>query len=252
MSKKNEDAVVQDLLCQLMVSEERYQNVMNATKDSIFINNLEGLFIDVNSAACQALGYTHKQITSMHVWDIEKGFSKEIINELSLKLTQEPFNVEGCHRRKDGSTFPVDVRMGAFKSMGETMILAIVRDISSEKEAECTIKKLTSALDKIPSLVIMMDRKGIIEYANARLLEQTGYTNNEMIGRDLSLLYADNTSDETYQMIWGQLTRDKAWQGKISLRNKKGDYCSVSAQISPILEEKNKETNLYLAILEKL
>lgn len=249
MASRSEDSVVQDLLCQLMVSEERYQNVMNATKDSIFINNLDGLFIDVNSAACEALGYTHKEITSMHVWDIEIGFPKEMINQLSLKLTEAPFNVEGRHRRKDGSSFPVDVRMGAFKSMGETMILAIVRDISAEKEAEFTIKKLTSALDHMSCFVLIMGPKGNIEYVNARLLEQTGYSNEEIIGRDLSMLYSDNTNNDTHQMILDQLIYDKAWQGTISLRNKKGDYCRVSAKISSILNEGTNDTR-YLVILE--
>lgn len=250
MTSRSDDPVVQELLFQLMVSEERYQNVMNATKDSIFINNLDGLFIDVNSAACEALGYTHKEITSMHVWDIEVGFPKKIINQLSLKLTEAPFNVEGRHRRKDGSSFPVDVRMGAFKSMGETMILAIVRDISAEKASELTIKKLAPALDQMPCLVLIMDGKGNIEYVNSRLLEQTGYSNDQIIGRDFSMLYSDNTSNETHQMILDQLTYDKAWQGSISLRNKNGDYCRVSAKISSILNEETNDT-CYLAILEK-
>lgn len=248
-----EDSLVnRDLLYQLMISEERYQNFMNAATDSIFINNLNGQFLDANHSACNSLGYTHKEIISMSIWDIEIGFSKETINEFSLKLVQGPFNVEGCHRRKNGTTFPVDVRLSAFKSMGETMILAIVRDITEEKRSQATIVKLIYALEKVSSLVIITDKAGTIEYANARVIEQTGYDSEEIIGQNTRIFQSGKMPTETFKSMWEQLTNDQIWHGELLNKNKKGEYYLVSANISPIIDEINNEVTHYLAIMELL
>lgn len=252
MSKRKESSVNQKLLYQLMISEERYQNFMNAATDSIFINNLSGEFLDVNHAACDALGYTYKEIISMSVWDIEIGFSKETIKEIALKLEQGPFNVEGCHRRKDGTTFPVDVRMSAFKSMGETLVLAIVRDISENKRYEATIKRLKYALEKIPLLVMIVDKTEKIEYVNSKVMEQTGYYYHEIIGQNSRILLSHKTPIETYQSIRDQIKQNKTWHGKLLNKTKKGAHYWVSATISPIHDEKYNEVTHYLAIMEPI
>lgn len=252
MPNKDEGLVNRELLFQLMKSEERYQNFMNAATDSIFINNLDGLFLDANHAACNALGYTHKEIIGMSVWDIEIGFSEKIITELSLQLMQGPFNVEGLHRRKDGTTFPVDVRMSAFKSMDETMILAIVRDITEEKIAQSTIKKLTYALERVSSMVIITDRSGTIEYVNAKVLAQTGYDYDQLVGQNARILQSGKTPSATFKFMWDQLNNDKTWHGELLNTDKKGANYLVSAIISPILDETNDKPTHYLAIMDIL
>jgi PAS domain S-box-containing protein len=115
MSGKKDIPYQRELLYRLLISEERYRNFMNATTDAIYINNLSGLILDINNAACEALGYTRKEIINTNVWTIEVGFSKEKINQIALKLANGPMNVEGCHRRKDGTTFPVDVRLSTLR-----------------------------------------------------------------------------------------------------------------------------------------
>jgi PAS domain S-box-containing protein len=240
----------QELLYQLIKSEERYQNFMNAATDSIFINNLSGLILDANSAACNILGYTYKEITSLYVWDIEIGFSKETIKQIAMKLATGPFNVEGRHRRKDGTSFPVDVRMSAFSSMGESLVLAMVRDISEQKSAASTIRRLTYALEKIPLLVVITDKTGTIEYVNSKVAEHTGYFYYEIIGQNSRILKSGKMPNEIYQSMWDDLSNGKTWHGEFLNITKKREYYWVSATISPLRDETDKETTHYLAIME--
>ena len=127
-----------------MTSKERYQNFMNATSDAIFVHNLNGLILDVNNEACITLGYTRQELINSYAWEIEIAITQETIKQNILKLSYGPFNLEGLHRRKDGTTFPVDVRLSIFSSMGEQFVLAIVRDISEQKRSESTITGLGS------------------------------------------------------------------------------------------------------------
>lgn len=241
-----------DLLCQLMASEERYQNFMNAATDAIFIHDLSGLILDVNNAACIALGYTRQELINSYAWKIEIAITRDAIQQNILKLANGPINLEGRHRRKDGTTFPVDVRVSVYTSMGEQLVLAIVRDITNQKDTESTIRKLTRALDQSPVLIVITDKAGTIEYVNTKVVEQTDYSTNGIVGKNFRILQSEKTLENVYNSIWEQLVIGKEWHGALLIKNKNGDYFEVSAIISPIRDEKNQEITHYLAIMEAI
>ncbi len=237
-------------LNQLKISEERYRNLMNAASDAIFIHNLNGLFLESNTAACKSLGYSAEELRRCHVWDIEVGASQEALSHVWLALENGPITWEGRHRRKDGTTFPVDVRLGIFNVTGEKLVLAIVRDISAQKHSEVTIKQLTRALEQSPILVLITDKAGTIEYANAKVMEQTGYSPEEILGQNPRILQSGQTSPETYKLMWNHLSRGDEWRGELLNKNKNGEFFWVSAIISPLRDE--NEITHYLAVMEDI
>ena len=249
MSSKMSIPNQQELLYQLMTSEERYQNFMNATSDAIFVHNLNGVILDVNNEACITLGYTRQELINSYAWEIEIAITKETIKQNILKLSYGPFNLEGLHRRKDGTTFPVDVRLSIFSSMGEQFVLAIVRDISEQKHAESTIRKLTRALDQSPVLIIITDKTGTIDYVNKRVIEKTGYKYHEIVGQNFLILQSEKTPIKNYKSILEQLIKGKEWHGKLPIKNKNGEYLQLPAIFSPLRDENNKEIIHYLIIM---
>jgi diguanylate cyclase (GGDEF)-like protein len=68
--------------------------------------------------------------------------------------------LEGVHRRKDGTTFPVEVRLGVLESGGRRLILGLVRDITERVRAEETIRKLAyhDSLTGLPNRVLFANR----------------------------------------------------------------------------------------------
>lgn len=238
-------------LTQLRINEERYRNLMNAASDAIFIHDLNGLFVETNTAACQSLGYTPEELRQCHVWDIEVGASKEALHQMWLDLQKGPIDLEGRHRRKDGSTFPVDVRLGMFNATDEKLVLAIVRDISEQKRSHATIRQLTRALEQSPVLVLITDKTGTIEYVNAKVLEQTGYTSAEILGQNTRILQSGQTSAETYKLMWHHLTHGDEWRGELLNKNKNGELFWVSAIISPLRDDEEGITH-YLAVMEDI
>lgn len=234
---------------QLKISEERYRNLMNAVSDGIFIHNLQGAFLEVNEAACLSLNYSREELINSYVWDIEVGFSQESLNQLWENVQKGPINTEGMHRRKDGTTFPVDVRLAVFNATGEKLVLAIVRDITLQKRSEATIRKLTRALEQSPVLVIITDKTGTIEYVNAKVIEQTGYRKEELLGGNTRILRSGQTPHEIYKTMWEHLANGEEWHGELLNKNKSGEHFWVSAIISPIRNE-NEEITHYLAVME--
>lgn len=239
----------QKLLYQLMTSEERYQNFMNATSDAIFVHNLNGVILDVNREACITLGYTRQELINSFAWEIEIAIDKDTIKKNISKLAYGPLNLEGLHRRKDGTTFPVDVRLNMFTSMGERFVLAFVRNISEQKHAESTIKKLTRALDQSPLIILITDKTGSIDYINKRGVEKIGYSYSEIVGQNFLMLQSEKTP---LKSILEHLIKEKEWHGKVSIKNKQGKYLQLSAIFSPLRDEHNKEILHYLVNMDEL
>lgn len=247
--KKDTDQV--NYLNQLTNGEECYRNLINAASDAIFIHDSNGLFLEANTAACHSLGYTHEELCHCYIWNIEVGASRETLNQMWKDLQSGPINLEGRHRRKDGTTFPVDVRLGIFNATDEQLVLAIVREISVQKRSDDTIRKLARALEQIPVLVFITDKTGIIEYVNAKVIEQTGYCPEEMLGQNSRILQSGKTPLETYKMMWKQLISGEEWRGELLNKNKKGEFCWVWAIISPLRNDEDAITH-YVAIMEDI
>ncbi|WP_193786739.1 PAS domain-containing protein [Legionella moravica] len=240
------------LLYQLITSEERYQNFMNASSDAIFVHDLNGVILDVNNEACISLGYSRQQLINSYAWEIEIAITQETIKQNIIKLTYGPFNLEGLHRRKDGSTFPVDVRLSMFSTMGNQFVLAIVRDISEQKRAEATIKKLTRALDQSPLLIVITDKAGTIDYVNQQVIKRTGYNNHEIVGKNFLILKSENAPLDTYQSILEHLTKKNEWHGDLLIKNKKGEHLQFTGVFSPLRDETNNQIIQYLIVIEEV
>lgn len=236
---------------QLKMSEERQKNIMNAASDAIFVNDINGVILEANEAACCSLGYTREELKRLHVWDIEIGVTLEQMNDMWDNLPDEPMTLEGIHRRKDGSTFPVEVRIGILNTLYQKLVIAIVRDISERKRAENKIRHLALAIEQSPVLILITDKCSTIEYASGKLTELTGYTADEIIGKNANLLKSGMTHQKTYKALWDSLQRGKEWRGELLNKNKKGDLFWVSSIISPLRDDAGSITH-YLAIMEDI
>ena len=132
----------------LLESEERYRTVVNQAADAIFLCSLEGRFIDVNQKACEVLGYTREELLNLTVMDTDIKFpGTEELNGLWSQVSPDkPLSMESYLRRKDGSLFPVELRIGQFEFKGQTLYLGLARDITQRREAEKEKAKLETQL----------------------------------------------------------------------------------------------------------
>lgn len=121
----------------LRESEERFCKLVERAADALILNDLNGNIHNVNQAACDALGYTRQELLKMNVADFVDSLPIEDIKEEWRQLSNTgPVTMMGTNRRKDGSVFPVEVRMSAFNSHNDQLVLALVRDITERKQAE--------------------------------------------------------------------------------------------------------------------
>ncbi|WP_439370345.1 PAS domain S-box protein [Bradyrhizobium sp. DASA03120] len=130
----------------LRVSEARFRTFVDQATDAFFLLDDRSIVLDVNQQACDALGYGRAELIGKHRRDFDAGLDDAAISELKKNLARgAPVTFETVHRRKDGSTFPVEVRVGQFEQGGRRF-MCVVRDITERKRTEEALKRSAAYL----------------------------------------------------------------------------------------------------------
>lgn len=121
----------------LAQSEHRYETLLETATDAFLLHNFDGEILDVNNQTCRSLGYSREKLLSMSVFDVVVGSSIEISNELWSSLNEgEAIFVEDLHRRKDGTTFPVEAGVGLITMGYDSLITVLARDVTERKRID--------------------------------------------------------------------------------------------------------------------
>jgi PAS domain S-box-containing protein len=169
----------------LSKSENRFKRLVEQAADAIFVHDLEGNFVDVNPQACESLGYSREELLGLSVPDVETEYAPGSLRKLWAQISSgRPRTLEGTHRRKDGSTFPVEIRVGVFEAEVRPLMLALVRDVSGRKEAEEKIRetedRYRTLVEQIPAVTyvqepIESDNPKSITYMSPQYETMLGY-----------------------------------------------------------------------------
>ncbi len=125
----------------LRESEDRFHTLVEQASDAFFVHDGEGRFIDVNRQACKSLGYSREELLQMGVLDIERDFDLPQAQQAWQRIAPgESHTLYGRQQRKDGTVFPVEVRLTTCQIAGQRLYLGLVRDITERKRAEEQIR----------------------------------------------------------------------------------------------------------------
>ena len=126
-----------------------------------------------------------------------------------------------------------------------------LQDISEYRFAADQLQILSMAVDQSPVSIFLTDIEGNIEYVNPKVIEITGYTTEELIGKNPKIFSAGHTPISVYKKLWKTITSGKAWYGEFHNKRKNGEFFWELASISPIFNKNGKITN-YLAVKEDI
>lgn len=110
-------------------------------------------------------------------------------------------------------------------------------------EAIDTERRLFRAIEQSPSMVMITDTEGNIDYANPKLLDFMGYETSDLIGRNPRIFKSGETSLETYEDLWQTIKSGNDWSGEIKNRRRNGDLIWSNLVISPVKDKSGKITH---------
>lgn len=113
----------------------------------------------------------------------------------------------------------------------KTSLNSVKEEITRREKVEEQLRKLTGAVEQGPSIVVITDTFGNIEYVNKKFTQVTGYLLEETIGRNISEIVG--TPSEPFQQNWGNFDSCREWHGELENTKKSGDYYWESVSICP-------------------
>ncbi len=178
-----------------------------------------------------------------------------ILNEV-LQAAQEKRAYHLVHRmrRRDDSWLWVE-SVGKpvldHEDPEQAYIVGFLLDITQRKQMQDRLRKLSEIVQHSPASVVVTDVDGKIEYVNPKFEEITGYSFEEAIGQNPSILKSGHQTDAYYDELWQTILSGKEWSGEFSNRKKNGEFYWELASISPVLNDSG-EIESFVAIKEDI
>ncbi|NJD38731.1 MAG: PAS domain S-box protein [Geobacter sp.] len=226
--------------CSLGLREEHFRNLAEASFEAIVLSR-DGIVVDCNERAEQLSGYARQDLLGRPLLDLFTFGHHATIRKNIATGYDRPYEVEGLQR--GGNRILLEVRGKTFRSNGHLMRASSMRDITARRQEETQLRKLSAAVEHSPASIVITDREGRIEYVNAAFCRMTGYSRDEVLGRNPRMLKAGDTPEEFYRELWETLLSGEEWRGEFHNKRKDGTLFWELASISPITNEQGEITH---------
>lgn len=170
----------------------QFRTVMDESNDAIFLIDPEtSRCIDFNKSAYEILGYSREELGRLGVIDIAEYVTNLDDWHDRVDLIHETGSLifETVYRRKDYTTFPVEVSARMLYYGSRTLLLFVVRDIAQRKQSEKALRESEERFRKVfqsspVAISITTLEEGRLLDANYAYWDLTGHVEKEALGRD--------------------------------------------------------------------
>ncbi len=238
-------------------SQEELRALVELAPDPIITLNALGVIEEMNHAAEMLSGYDSKELAGKHFakTGVLRGYRSlaKAVKEFVFLLKGDPRPpYELAMVKKGGKEFFVEAHSQFIKRPGHTgKIVVVFRDITERKRIENEMRKLSTAVTQSPLSIVITDPNGLIEYVNPKFCELTGYSANEVKGKNPRFLKSGLTPESAYKELWQMITSGEQWEGEFCNKKKSGDIYWETAFISPIKDSEGKITH-FIAMKEDI
>ena len=246
-------------LTDLQARERLAQEIVEVALDPMFQINQEGVIVMVNKATLTAFGYEREELVGANISIIcggSHGNNHDIYLHRYLKTGQA--NVIGKYRelpakRKDGSEFWIQLAVVEIQSNSkQRMFCGFIHDLSKQRRFNELMK---GTIDTSLDPVLHINENGIIQMVNTAACHLLGYTKDEMLGENVSLIVGGIHQANHGQYIERYLeTGEKRAMGKkrkLTARRKDGSEMKIELGLSEIIVSGTNE-RVFCAFLTNL
>ena len=224
---------------QLQESQDHLQAILDHALQGIITFDGRGRVESVNHAAEALFGYAGPEMVGEHVdqlWQADgDGPAHAAGAAMDVPVVAAAHEVQG--RRKDGTVVPLELSVSALSVGGTTKYVGMVRDLTLSRELALERKRSTAMIRSSSDAILTKDLNGIITSWNPGATRLFGYTDEEAVGRPMTMLFpAEMVDDE--QVILRRIRRGEVVDHFETIRLRKdGTKVQVSVTVSPITDD---------------
>ncbi len=227
---------------ELLRSQEKMKSILRVQPVGVGMV-VDRVFKEVNKHYCEIVGYTREELLGRNtsfLYNTPEDY--EAVGRFHGYVREHGSGtMETRHRRKDGrmidlllSFAPVDRN-----DYSKGHIFAAL-DITERKRAEQRLRFLASTVEQATESVIIRDTEGLIQYVNPAFEASSGYSADEVIGRNMHFMEFTVESQTLLKEIIGTTREGKVWSGRVQSLCKNGDILTEDITVTPIRDEKGE------------
>jgi len=239
---------------ELARSEQKYESLVEAAPDAIFLADAEtGEIVEVNESATALTGYDREALLGRNVLSLHPSEDAE--------QYEQRLAASGADERQTTATLPDGTQMVVCSAAGERIpvelstasvefddrryIQGIVRDISDRLERERDLRITNRAIEHAPvGITIAAADDGMeLVYANDAFEEITGYSATTAVGRNCRFLQGPKTDRETTSRIGTELAADNAVEAELLNYRADGTPFWNNLSIAPVTDAAGETTH---------
>jgi PAS domain S-box-containing protein len=257
LNKSNQKLIaLNDILSE---KEKRLNTIIQNQGEGFGITDFQENFIFANQAACGIFGLEKDELIGRNLRDFFDDHNWESI-------------IQQTHKRKNNETSSYEAEITLSDENKKCLLITgspnideqgniigtigAFRDISDLKKAENKIKEKNNeliryyaAIQQSSATIMFTNLDGKIEYVNSQFSTLTGYSSQEVIGKDPNILKSGKTPKKKIKQLWNTINDGKTWRGQFINKKKDGTEYFEKAIITPIKDEKNRLMG-YVAVKE--
>jgi len=236
------------------LAEQRYKALFDSSADAIMIlAPPTWQFTSANKATVELFGAKDEaEFITKGQGDVSPkkqpdGTPSDITakNEIQKAMKEGSAFFEWHHMKLDGTEFPATVLLTKVKVGEEEFLQATVRDISEQKHEEDKLNVFMKSFENSATSMVLAqykDKKPQILQVNKAFTKYYGYTEEQAIGINPSVLKSGEQNKAYYQKMWKDILNPKIgfWEGKIINKRKNGKLITVLLTISTIFDKQNQ------------
>ncbi len=228
--------------------------ILEESLNEIYIINALGLkFVQVNRGARENLHYNSEELAELTPLDIEPGFTLASFEEMIRPLRSgetERVHFSTVHKRRDGSTYPVEAYLQMSTYGFDAVFVAIVEDVTEKKIAERELRdneaRLSTILNTVADGIVVFDQSKRIQIFNPAAENMFGYSSKEIIDADFCSIITEEYVSKCEELFirlfkYGESELEGTPQEAVGLRK---DGSSFSMEITISVAEVDGQTRV--------
>jgi PAS domain S-box-containing protein len=227
--------------------DQSFQAFLEAAPDAIVVVNREGVIVGINGLTEDMFGYSRDELLDRRMEIlVPERFREHHVTDRS-SYSQAPrtrpmgLDRELWGRRKSGQEFLVQISLSPFTSAGETFVISIIRDVTTQRAAEARFRAL---LESAPDGIVVVDAQGTIVIVNSQTERLFGYTRQELIGQAVEMLVPDSVrgGHDRHRLKYAAdpKLRPMGAGRALSGRTKDGQEFPVEISLSPLVTDQGR------------